>query len=242
MRVRLLVPVAFFALFLPVLVAAQTATTTTVSGIVADAQGAAVVGATVKLTDAETNNERIATTDSEGRYSFYAVSPGAFRLTVTASGFKTVQVSEVQAEVSKVATVNVSMEVGEVAAVVQVVAGVESQLQTTDASVGSVFDTTRLKQLPNVNRQANSLFALQPATTPTGEFAGARQDQTVINVDGVDVSDNVIGATFRTIIPVPVDTLEEFRGTSANANATFGRSSGGQISLVTKSGTNDFHG
>jgi Carboxypeptidase regulatory-like domain len=151
MRSRSLVSAFSFVLIVPLLAAAQTATTTTVSGTVVDAQGAAVVAATVKLTDAATNTERTATTDSEGRYSFYAVSPGAFRLTVTAPGFKTLLVSEVLAEVSKVANVNVSMEVGEVAAVVQVVAGVESQLQTTDASVGSVFDTSRLKQLPNVN-------------------------------------------------------------------------------------------
>src|SRR5215471_13709435 len=159
MRYRLLVIAFLFTSILSLLVAAQTATTTTISGLVVDAQGAALSGATVKLADAATNNERTATTDSEGRYSFYAVNPGSFRLTVTAPGFKTMVVSEVQAELSKVASVNVTMEVGEVAAVVQVIAGVESQLQTSDSSVGSTFDTERLTQLPNVNRQATSLFA-----------------------------------------------------------------------------------
>src|SRR5262249_36165661 len=182
------------------------------------------------------------TTNSEGQYNFYAVPPGLLKVTVNAQGFKTKVVTDIQASATIVATVNVSLEVGAVGEVVQVTAGVEAQLQTADSSVGSVFDESRLKQLPNINHQANSLFALQPATSPTGEFAGARQDQTVINLDGVDVSDNDIGQTFRTILPVPIDTLEEFRGTSANANATFGRSAGGQISLVTKSGTNDFHG
>lgn len=242
MRYRFFVFLALLLVVLRLSGAAQTATTTTVSGTVTDSNGAAVAGATVKLTDTATNTERTATADSEGRFIFNTVNPGSLKVAVTAKGFKTAVVNDVQAETSKVATVNVVLEVGQVADVVQVTAGAEAQLQTADASIGSVFDEARLKQLPNVNRQANSLFALQPATTPTGEFAGARQDQTVINLDGVDVSDNVIGTTFRTIIPVPIDTLEEFRGTAANANATFGRSAGGQISLVTKSGTNNFHG
>src|SRR5215813_3279691 len=246
MRFRFLLPLfmlVFAMLTLaPLTASAQTATTTTVSGTVTDATGARVAGATVKLTDMATNAERAVTTNSEGQYSFYAVNPGLLRVTVSAKGFKTKVVTDVQASATTVATVNVTVEVGEVGEVVQVTAGVEAQLQTSDASVGSVLDESRLKQLPNISHQANSFFAMQPATTPTGEFAGARSDQTVINLDGVDVSDNVIGATFRTIIPVPVDTIEEFRGTSANANATFGRSAGGQLSLVTKSGTNEFHG
>ena len=242
MRFRCLSAVFLLAVLIPVSALAQTATTTTVSGMVTDATGAAVAGATVKLTDTATNTERTVTSDSVGRYNFYAVNPGLLKVTVTAQGFKTKVVTDVKAETTTVATVNVALEVGQVEVVEQVTAGVEAQLQTADASVGSVFDESRLKQLPNVNRQVNSLFALQPATTPTGEFAGARSDQTVVNLDGVDVSDNVIGQTFRTIIPVPVDTIEEFRGTSANANATFGRSAGGQISMVTKSGTNSLHG
>src|SRR5262245_58159075 len=246
MRYRSLLPLFMLVLALLILPAsmasAQTATTTTVSGSVIDTNGAAVSGATVKLTDIATNNERADKTDAQGRYNFYAVSPGTFKVTVTAQGFKTSVVGDIRAEVSKVANVNVTMEVGDVAAVVQVTAGVEAQLQTADSSVGSVFDETRLKRLPNFNRQANSLFALQPATTQGGQFAGARADQSTITLDGVDVSDNVIGATFRTVVPVPIDAVEEFRGTSANANATFGRSAGGQIVLVTKSGGNQWHG
>src|SRR5215813_12168737 len=246
MRYRSLLPLTLLVFALlslaPAPASAQTATTTTVSGTVTDASGAVIAGATVKLTDMATNAERVMTTNSDGQYSFYAVNPGLLRVTVSAKGFKTKVVTDVQASATTVATVNVTVEVGEVGEVVQVTAGVEAQLQTSDASVGSVLDESRLKQLPNISHQANSFFAMQPATTPTGEFAGARSDQTVINLDGIDVSDNVIGATFRTIIQAPIDTIEEFRGTSANANATFGRSAGGQLSLITKSGTNEFHG
>ncbi len=246
MRYRTLLPLFVMALalpgWLPSPASAQTATTTTVSGTVTDTNGAAIASATVKLTDTSTNTERTATTNSEGQYNFYAAPPGLLKVTVNAQGFKTKVVTDIQASATIVATVNVVLDVGGVGEVVQVTAGIEAQLQTADSSVGSVFDESRMRQLPNINRQANSLFALQPATTPTGEFAGSRSDQTVINLDGIDVSDNVIGSTFRTIMPVPIDTIEEFRGTSANANATFGRSAGGQLSLVTKSGTNELHG
>ncbi len=242
MRFRSVVLLLMLFALTPLAALAQTAATTTVSGTVNDTNGAVVANAAVKLTDVGTNAERTATTNSEGQYSFYAVPPGVFKVTVNAQGFKTKVVTDVQASATIVATVNVTLEIGAVSEVVQVTAGVEAQLQTADASIGSVMDETRLKRLPNVNRQVNTLFALQPAVTPGGQFSGARADQSVIQLDGVDVSDNVIGQTFRTVMPVPIDTVEEFRGTSANANATFGRGAGGQITLVSKSGTNDIHG
>lgn len=226
----------------PLAVLAQTAATTTVSGTITDANGAVISKATVKLTDVGTNAERTATTNSDGQYSFYTIPPGDYKVTVTAPGFKSKVVTDVKASATIVATVNATLDVGQVDEVVQVAAGVEAQLQTADASIGTVMDEVRLKRLPNVNRQVNTLFALQPAVTPQGQFAGARADQSTIQLDGIDVSDNVIGQTFRTVISVPLDWVEEFRGTSANANATFGRGAGGQVTLNAKGGTNQFHG
>ena len=242
MRFRSVVLMLTLIAVTPFTVFSQTAATTTVSGTVTDANGAAVANAAVKLTDVGINAERSATANSEGQYAFYAVPPGAFKVTVSAQGFKTKVVTDIQASATIVATVNVRLEVGDVAIIEQVVAGVEAQLQTADASIGSVMDEVRLKRLPNVNRQVNTLFALQPAVTPAGNFSGARSDQSTIQLDGIDVSDNVIGGTFRTVISVPLDWVEEFRGTSANANATFGRGAGGQITLSAKAGTNNFHG
>ncbi len=225
----------------PLAVAAQTATTTTVSGTALDPQGNAIAAATVTLTDVATNQERIVLTGAEGRYGFYALKPGRFKVKIEAPGFKSIEVKEVEAEVSKVAMVNLTMELGEILIVQNIVAGTQSQLQTADASVGAVVSEESLKRLPNTIRQADSLFNLQPATTATGEFAGARQDQSSITLDGVDVSDNSTGRP-RPIIPAPVELLSELRVVVANANATFVPSSGGQIVLVTKSGTNDLHG
>ncbi|MGH9800767.1 MAG: carboxypeptidase regulatory-like domain-containing protein, partial [Blastocatellia bacterium] len=226
----------------PFAVMAQTAATTTVSGMVTDANGAVVAKATVRLTDIGTNAERTATTNSDGQYSFYTIPPGDYKVTVSAPGFKTKVVTDIKASATIVANVNATLDVGDVAIVENVTAGVEAQLQTADASVGTVMDEVRLKRLPNVNRQVNTLFALQPAVTPQGQFAGARADQSTIQLDGIDVSDNVIGSTFRTVISVPLDWVEEFRGTAANANATFGRGAGGQITLSAKGGTNQYHG
>jgi len=226
-------------LCLPLATAAQTATTATVSGVVTDSQGARIAGATVKLIDVATSIERAATTDPEGRYNFYAVSPGLLKVAAIAAGFKTKVVNNVQAEVSKAASVNLTMEVGAIAEVVEVAASVEVQLQKSDASIGVVFSEERLKRLPNLSRSAASLFTLQPATAPRGQYAGSRSDQSTYILDGVDVTDNIVGSFS---FPVPVESIEELRGTVVNANATFGRSSGAQLVLITKSGDNHFHG
>jgi hypothetical protein len=226
-------------LCLPLTPLAQTATTAAVSGTVTDAQGARVARATVKLTDVATGIERVATTDSEGRYNFYAVSPGLLEVAVSAAGFKTKVVNNVLAEVSKAASINLTMEVGAIGEVVAVAAGVEAQLQRSDASIGVVFNEERLRRLPNFSRSATSVFTLQPATAPRGLYAGSRQDQGTYLLDGADVTGNIDGFFS---FPVPVESIEELRGTVVNANATFGRSAGAQFVLTTKSGDNQFHG
>ncbi len=226
---------------LPLAAAAQTSTTTTVSGTVTDIQGAAITGAVVKLTDVATNTERTATTDAEGRYVFNAVLPALYQLTVTAQGFKTKVVSDVKTEVTKVLTVNVTLEVGQVEVVEQVTAGVEAQLQTQDSTVGNVVSGKILPLLPALTRQANELMLYQPMTTPGGQVAGARSDQSTFTLDGIDVTNNSVGGT-GTYIQLPIDGVEEFRMGVANPNASFGRGGGGQVSVISKRGSNDFHG
>ena len=220
-------------------VAAQTAATSSVSGTVADSQGARISGAEVKLTDVATGIERVATSDSHGRYSFYAIVPGRVKMTVSAKSFKTKVINDVQAEVSKVANVDVDMEAGAIDETIEVGATVEAQLQKSDASIGAVFSETRMMRLPNFNRSAASFFRLQPATAPRGQYAGSRNDQSTYRLDGVDVTDNITGLFS---FPVPVESISELRGTVVNANASFGTSAGAQFVLITKSGNNQFHG
>lgn len=221
--------------------ATQTPATATIHGTVSDAQGSRVVAALVTLTEAATGAERSAATDAEGRYGFYALPPGRFKIRIEAPGFRPAEVSEINAELTKVTTVGVRLEVGEVLDTQLVVAG-RALLQTADAAVGGVFSAESLRRLPNLTRQANRLFNLQAAAAATGEFAGARQDQNTFTLDGVDVSDHARGEAGRTVIPAPLETIEELRGIVANANAAFGRSSGAQLTLVTRSGSSEFHG
>jgi hypothetical protein len=221
---------------------AQTATTSRITGQVTDAQGAVVAGATVKLVDKSTNQERTAITNDEGRYAFPSLNPGAYDVNVTKQGFRQKSVASVMAEVTKSVIVDVSLQPGGTTEQVTITAAGEVQLQKDDATVGNVIDSDKIIHLPNSDRQATSLLTLQPGVPTSGEVTGARADQNTFNLDGVDVSDNIIGLPFRTVIPVPTESIEELRVTVANPTASFGRSAGSQVELVTKRGTNQFHG
>src|SRR5262245_28253328 len=240
---------SFACLLLSLPAAAQTSTTCALQGTVADPQGAVVAGAEVKLLDQATNRSQIERTNDGGMYIFANVPPGIYTITVAKSGFRTAQVTELKVEVNKSYTLNATLELGQMTEVVQVEAGVGAELQTTDAQVGNVVQTRFLRSLPTLGRSTLELISLQPTTTP-GNFAsggtvsGARSDQNTLILDGIDVSDNLTGGQgiVFTQSPVGVDAVDEFRVTIANPNATFGRSAGGQVTLVSPRGGNDFHG
>ncbi|HXG65926.1 MAG TPA: carboxypeptidase regulatory-like domain-containing protein, partial [Blastocatellia bacterium] len=231
------------ASLLPPSVFGQTAATARVSGVVTDAQGGVISGAAVKLINKATGQERTDATNNEGLYVFPAVEPGLYDLTVTAQGFRVSLVSDIRAEVTKVATVDVTLQPGGVGEQVTVTATGEVQLQKDDSSVGNVIEEDRIDRLPTQNRQVTELLRLQPLTAPGGEVSGSRADQNTFTLDGLDVTDQVgFRGGFATVIPTPTESVEEFRVTVANPNATFGRSAGAQVTLVTKRGTNAFHG
>lgn len=220
----------------------QTTATSILRGTITDTKGAPIQDATVVLTRVATGQELKTKTDEAGRYSFFALPPDIHRVGVRVSGFKPVEV-EAHTELSKETTIHVRLELGElVPATIQISAGIESQLATSDASIGSVFREETLKKLPTQERQPSALFFLQPATSEAGEFAGSRQDQVTITLDGIDVSDKQTGSPTRTIAPVTIESLKEMRVAIANANATFLPASGGQIVLITKSGGKKLHG
>lgn len=228
---------------------AQTATTGIVQGSVTDPQGAVVAGAEVMLLDKATNRSRVEITNESGLYTFANVPPGNYSVTVTKTGFRKSLVADLPVEVNKSNTLNLTLEVGQVSEVVQVTDNVGAELQTTDAQVGNVIGTRTLRSLPTISRSTLELLSLQPTTTPGGfgtggTVSGARSDQNSLIVDGIDVSDNLAGGqgVAFTQTPVGVDAISEFRVTVANPNASFGRSAGGQITLVTPRGGNTFHG
>lgn len=258
-RIRLL-PAALLVLMLGTLSSAwaQTATATTavVTGTATDASGAVVPGATVVLTDPATNRTQETVTDAVGHYAFGGVLPGTYEVTVSLAGFSTARVAKVSVEVARSYTVNITLRVGALEEVVDVkAAGVE--LQRADATVGTTLTAATLLRLPIATRELTSIQFNQPLAVPYqgadasrargGSFAGARSDQNTYTLDGADVTDNVVGTNFLETepsagIPLPAESVEEFRVGSTNPNATFARASGGQLVVVTKRGTNNYHG
>ncbi|MDQ3748555.1 MAG: carboxypeptidase-like regulatory domain-containing protein, partial [Acidobacteriota bacterium] len=251
-----------FSLLIGQSIFAQTGTSS-VSGTVADPQGNVAVGATVTLTNPEKNFTRTQTTNETGSYSFSSIPPDTYTLEVSATGFKKAVLNDVKALVAKPTEANVQLEVGNVAETVTVTStGNESLINTQDASLGNNIVSHQITQLPLEARDVNSLLTLQPGATREGYVAGARADQSNVTLDGVDINEaqtNQVGSpkggeganSIRgfsespdagTVLRLGGEAIEEFRVTTTNPNAAFGRSSGAQISLVTKSGSNNFHG
>lgn len=234
---------------------AQTATSGTIIGSVDDPGGAAVVGALVQLTNANTGAQITTKAGAAGHYTFPNVAPGSYNISVTAQGFQTSTSSGINVEVNTNATVNFKLLIGQTTQVVDVSASASQvQLQTTDSTIGDVIGAQAISKLPTRLRQAQELTFLQPGTTPTnggdsgGSVGGAMNDQTTFTLDGVDISDNETNSTVdsdhgaRPVLIVSVDAIDEFRVGVSNSNSTFNRGSGAQVSLIGRSGSNQFHG
>jgi hypothetical protein len=249
---------------LPSVLYAQTATTGAVVGIVSDPTGAVVLGARITLTHPATGSVQTATSDSGGRYVFPVVSPGTYALKVEAQGFRTNLTNDLVVEVNKSINANLKLEVGASSEIVEVNATSMVEVQTQDSSVGEVLSGTELNRLPVNGRSAMQLIFLQPGVQPDmghqgidsddagGQIGGARSDQVTFGIDGGDATSDLEGSNnynspskesqaLSAVVPTPQDAVEEFRVATNNANATFGQASG-QVSVLTKSGTNSIHG
>ncbi|REJ79232.1 MAG: carboxypeptidase regulatory-like domain-containing protein [Acidobacteria bacterium] len=224
--------------------------TSRINGNVTDQTGAAVPGATVTISNPNTGFRRTVTTDNGGNYSFPGIPPSTYRLEVEAANFKRSVANNVQALVDNATRFDFQLEPGEVTAVVDVTANtIESVVNTQDATIGNNFVPEQITQLPTDLRRVNDLLALQPGVTRDGYVAGGRSDQANITLDGVDINDQQTGGrttqfdiTQDSALRLTTEAVEEFRITTVNANANQGRSSGAQLSLITRRGSNDFHG
>src|SRR5438270_7985565 len=175
---------------------AQTASSGSITGLVADPQGASVPGADVVLTDIATNGKQTTTTNDSGRYNFPVVSPGIFDIVVTKSGFKTAKLAQQKVSIGLVLTVNVTMEVGSLSETVIVTTSpLGSELQTANATIGNTINLKQLELLPNLGRDASTLMALQPGVTPLGNVAGTVEDQSTFTIDGGNNTDDMSGDT-----------------------------------------------
>ena len=236
--------------------------TSTVRGTVADPQGNVVANASVTLTNLGTGATRTTTTTNDGLYGFDFVAVGDYKLEVEAAGFKKKAVTDIHALIAKSTTVDIALEVGDVTETVTVSAGsAEALINRDDGTLGNNFVSKQITQLPLEGRNVANLLSLQPGATRDGAVAGARADQSNITLDGVDIneaetnqvtnpnSDPADSTNAHNLIPerstvlrLNAEAVEEFRVTTSNPNANQGRSGGAQVSLVTKSGTNEFHG
>ena len=221
-----------------------------------DKSGGAIVGAKVTIQNPEQSLQRVATSGATGQYEFLALPPGTYVLTIEKENFQKHVETDLQLLVNLPATRDVVMQVGSTAETVEVSAQTET-LNTTDASLGISFEEDRVKQLPIESRNVAELLSLQAGVaytgnretltqqdtdTRSGAVNGAHSDQSNITLDGVDVNSDTKGYAFQSVLPVTADSIQEFRVTTTNYNSDEGRSSGAQVVLVTKSGTNDFHG
>jgi hypothetical protein len=233
---------------------AQTGTTS-LHGTVTDKSGAAVGDAKVTLTNPAQALTRETVTKSTGDFEFLSLPPGTYKLTVEKTGFRKYEQSNLQLLVNLPATANVRLEVGELAQTVEVSAQAAT-LNTTDASLGNAFSERQVKELPLEAGNVPELLSLQAGVAYTGNrpdinkntdtrngaVNGARSDQSNITLDGVDVNADTTEYAFTSVLPITQDSVQEFRVTTTNHNADEGRSSGAQVAIVTKSGTNSFHG
>lgn len=256
----------FFSLFLTAgCFQAFSQSTTLLRGRVTDPQGGVIAGAIVTLSDAANGFARAGTTNTDGEYQFLQLAPGTYKVVAEKVGFTSLTRTGVQLLVNTPATLDLRMELGKTSETVDVAAEA-STINTVDASVGNAFSEQQVRELPLETRNVVQLLSLQPGVTTNGEVMGARRDSNNITLDGVDVNDNQnaglvaqntttgnsyqgvngnnnnANAGFNSVLPIPLDSVQEFRVTVGGEGVSEGRSSGGQVVLVTKSGTNQLHG
>ena len=229
-------------------VTAQTGTSN-ISGRVVDAKEALLAGATVTLTNEATRLTQTQRTSDSGIYAFNALPPGSYTITVEAQGFKIYSSTGNTLTVGSPLVVNVTMEIGQANERVDVVATYE-RLETTSAMLGGVVDRKAITELPLNGRNPLNLIVLEPglvqrttgaAGSGTHVF-GSRDRAHNVTIDGIDANESSVPNPQSNIFRLTPDNVQEYRVVTHNATPEFGRNSGANVAVATRSGTNDFHG
>ena len=241
---------------------AQVAGTAALTGTVTDPSGGTVVGAEVTATNLATGIKRSVRTDEVGKYLMAQLPPGDYRVELAATGFKTAVRTNLGLPIGVTSTLDVVLELGNVAESVEV-AAVAAALNRTDASMGVPFTGAEIRSLPSLDLNPAGLLSLQAgvafvpgqADTPggyggvsdfdgrSGAVNGARSDQTNVTLDGVDCNDPISGYAFNCVLRATQASLAEFRTTTSNYGAEAGgRSGAAQVQLITSSGQNTLRG
>ena len=221
-------------------------------GEVKDSSGAMIVGAQVVLENKATGFTNQALTGAQGQYRFYQIPSGNYTITVASKGFAA-QSKSTELLVDQPATVNFSLSLQGLNTVVEV-SGEANGLNLVNASMGDAVDDATIQSLPMEGRNVPDLLSLQPGVlylgdgndqsydSRSGASAGGRSDQGNITLDGVDNNDQVNGYAFTGVLRSTLDSVQQFRVTTGGYGADSGRTSGSQVSVVTKSGANRIQG
>ncbi len=239
---------------------AQSAGTSSLSGTITDPSGAAIPNVTVTLTSNDTNQARTTATGGDGQYKFTLIPPGSYKIRFSAAGFKTSEIGSVVLNVTESPTLDRALEVGQQSEQVTVEATAET-LQTASSTLGTVVGGSTVTELPLANRNFTQIIGLSAgANVPVNNATsfgkgtldisvnGATPGQNNFQMDGVAIqsmagngSANDGGIYVGIAIPSP-DAIQEFKVQTSTYDATYGRNPGGNVNVVTKSGTNTWHG
>ena len=220
-------------------------------GSVKDATGAVVPNATITARFAATNVSRTATSNDEGFYRIVNLTPGDYEITVEAANFKKAVLTKVNLTVGQTAQLDVSLEPGAISESVTISDATSEIVETSKTAVATTIDQQRINNLP-INERNYLSFALTtstvgrdngrpigPAPTTGLNFGGQRGRSNLVQVDGADNTDNSVNASRST---VSQEAVQEFQVVTNSFAPEFGRSAGGVVNVVTKSGSNDLHG
>jgi hypothetical protein len=228
-----------------------------VTGIVKDTGGAIVPNALLEATDIARGTTTIAKSDESGVYRFPSLLPSTYRIFCTAAGFRSFEQAVLPLQVDQVFQLDIILQVGEVKQTI-VVSTIQTGVETANASLGQVITQKEIEDLPLNLRDSLGLIALTPGTVLGPNFSdggggnigrnffrsdfnvgGGRSGSQAIMLDGAP---NTTGDVSRAVISPPVDAVQEFKVQATSYDAQFGRTSGGVVNVLTKSGTNDIHG
>jgi hypothetical protein len=240
---------------------AQTSGTGAVSGTISDSSGASIVGAKIKVANKGTGEARIVSSDSQGNYVVALLFPGEYGVEVSSPGFQTVSVVDVRVVVAQTTTVNARLVVGQVSQKITV-EGTAEQLDTESSALGHVTSGEQVRDLPLATRNYTQIIALNPGVNSDvwnssalgngGSVTGATSvmvanggtfNDNGYQMNGIGVNDLGSNGTGSGGVPLPnPDTIEEFRVQTGQYDASYGRNAGANVDVITKGGTNTFHG
>ena len=256
-RVRIVLVLSFalaVAALAPVLAFGQVTGSGTIIGSVADQSGAVIVGAEVRLTDRSTGSYEVQPSNQVGRFTFSSIKPGFYDVAVTMKGFRKLEVANQELVIGGQLTLSLTLEVGTSTQTVEVTSTPGAELQTMNSTMSTSVSGASLVELPSIDRDVSGVLYYTPTTAPNfhgaegnttaGQVAGATSDQNLIYLDGGNNSSGLEGDNNYVngghgVVPMPMESVEEFKVNTNNMTADFNASSGAEILVTTNGGPGD---